>query len=191
MKTRTCAWTAALLVAALAPASPASGVSPLVYVDSNDQIIGESAGGASPETVIVRFGSEFAILFPSLDGLGSATCFYYADAACETSPLVPAKSYWEGRVLPQGYYYDGQVYSVDPSTPGTSAVAGRKRCLQPQGTLTDCVSFAGGSPELRPLPAPIGSLTFTPPLRVILNPVVFQDDFALGTFTRWSSSTTP
>ena len=40
MKTRTCAWPATLLVAALAPASPASGVSPLVYVDSNDQIIG-------------------------------------------------------------------------------------------------------------------------------------------------------
>lgn len=119
MKTRTCAWTATLLVAALAPASPARGVSPLVYVDSNDQIIGESAGGASPETVIVRFGSQFAILFPSVDGLGSASCFYYMDAACETSPLVPAKSYWEGRVLPQGYYYDGQVYSVDPSTPGT------------------------------------------------------------------------
>jgi len=110
---------------------------------------------------------------------------FYADNSCGGQPVgfvFPAGL--APQVIPLRIIVGTEIWSVDET--GIAEIsAGSYRSA---GSATaGCTPIATDTYSLWPSDGLWGSFSFTPPLRVTLNPSIFWDQFQTGDATRWSN----
>lgn len=167
----------------------------LVVVDSANSILGPvisaGTGGSKSWTFVYRQGGNWTTLRTSGPSrvesaltLIQQTYLYYSAANCAGSPVMATVQDCCGLDLaPITVVAGSDIFAIDSSTTVNLTVASNKDTT---GAPGDCTNFP---PELINGMAvnSWGTITFSPPLSVILNPQIFNDGFGTGDPTRWSN----
>ena len=164
-------------------------------VDANDTVLGPVVGirqmGAGETGYFFAFdlgGQSALLLADNRLQIKSADLselyVYYAAANCEGAPLVSDVLSTTAMNLPV-YPAANDLWLVDNTTTISPLVAG-KRHIGSTNPLVVCEPLTPQNKTGNPLSL-FGTLTFTPPLRIVRTPFLFGDDFSSGTPEAWSN----
>ncbi len=164
----------------------------LVVVDNNGVILGPvisgATGGSLQWTFVYRQAGQWTTLRTygpaalTSDLPASAPSLYFSASNCTGTPVMATPQDCCGsNVTPLTVLLGSTIYTIDTSAIVNLTVSSNRGT--PNG---GCSNFP---PELVAGMAVSlwGTVTFTPPLSVILNPLLFNDGFGTGDPTRWSN----
>lgn len=183
------------LVLLLVGSAPIVAEETLVVVDSSGAILGPVISGASGDSNNWTFVYKQAPTWTTLRTNGPnrvesaltplhQTLIYYVGSGCTGSPVLAILQQCCGQDLaPITVVAGSQIYEIDTSATVDITVASyRDTYLAPGG----CTDFGPALVNGRALSL-WGTIAFTPPLSVTLNPLLFNDGFGTGDPTRWSN----
>lgn len=195
----------ALLLLAMCGAVSLRAEETLVVVDDAGTVLGPVVGagctstwdcGWRQVTFVYRQGTEYVLLrtaseslVEDVSGLASTQYVYFLSADCSgTLFVVDPGDCCAGFPIPRIRLAGDQLWAIDVTNEACSIVTASRRRLGSSGADSDCEAIdVPGMVATGNCAAPWGTLAFTPPLRVALNPVIFADQFQTGDTSRWSN----
>lgn len=195
-----------VLLLAVGLAAPVGGQELLVVVDSVGTVLGPVLSVVEPRNprmdsfiFVYRMGSDFAVLgAPSSgDAVESGTGtnrLYYSSLDCSGTPAFALINDSPGNADPGTSFRgpvlfgpNGEIWRADTGSVTSPVLVGSRR----QGhrtplTSIPCIQVAPAAMIGQPVTL-VGTITFTPPLDVTINPLIFDDGFSTGTLSRWSN----
>lgn len=190
-------WGLVVFALVVAVAAPVLAEETLVVMDSTGAVLGPVVSVQVPESNTYGFnrvvfayrqGTEVTLLQTQsanrIDGMHPAQ-LWYATGDCSLDPvMVEVDCCAVPEVMPFTLWEWGTIWAVDTATTSSFSTASYR--------------LSGGTPPMECMPQtpasrnghPIqlwGTISFTPPLSVGLNPVIFTDQFQTGDMSRWSN----
>lgn len=196
-----------VLLLAVGLAAPVGGQEMLVVVDSVGTVLGPVLTVAEPRNprvdsflFVYRMGSDFAVLRAPSSGdvveFGTGTNrLYFSSLDCSGTPAFALIEDSPGNADPGTLFPgpvlfgpEGEIWRADTSSVTSSVLVGSRRQGHRflPGTPQPCIQIAPAAMIGQPVTL-VGTITFTPPLAVAINPLVFNDGFGTGTSSRWSN----
>jgi len=195
----------ALLLLAVGGAVSARAEETLVVVDNAGTVLGPVIGAGCTSTwdcgwrqvvFVVRQGTEYVLLRTASDsmvedvsGLSSTQYVYFQSLDCsDTLGVVSPGDCCGGFPVPRIRLAGDDLWEIDVTNQACSISPQSQRRLGTSGAASACepVSIPGFIATGN-CATPWGTLAFTPPLRVVINPVLFADQFQTGDLSRWSN----
>lgn len=195
----------ALLLLAVGGAVSVRAEETLVVVDNAETVLGPVVGagctttwdcGWRQVTFIYRQGTEYVLLRTASDslvedvsGLASTQYVYFQSADCSgTLGVIDPGDCCGGFPVPRIRLAGDQFWAIDVTSEACQIVTESRRRLGSSGAASACEAVGvPGMVATGNCATPWGTLAFTPPLRVVLNPVIFADQFQTGDLGRWSN----
>lgn len=183
------------LVLLLVGSAPGMGEETLVVVDNNGAILGPVISGATGDSNNWTFVYKHAGTWTTLRTAGPSrveaaltplhqTLIYYAGSNCAGSPVLAILQQCCGQELvPVTVLAGSEIYEIDTSATVDITVASYRDTFTAPG---GCTNFGPALVNGRATTL-WGTISFAPPLAVVLNPVLFNDGFGSGDPTRWSN----
>lgn len=177
----------------------------LVVVDNAGTVLGPVIGAGCTSTwdcswrqviFVHRQGTEYVLLRTASDalvedasGLSSTQYVYFQSTDCsETVGVVSPGDCCGGFPIPRIRLTGDDLWAIDVTNQACSITTQSRRRLGSSGATSDCEAVSvPGFVATGNCAAHWGTLAFTPPLRVVLNPVIFADQFQTGDLGRWSN----
>lgn len=194
-----------VLLLAVGLAAPVGGQEMLVVVDSVGTVLGPVLSVAEPRnprmdyfTFVYRMGADFVVLNALSSGAGvefppTSNRLYYSSLDCSGTPAfalienLPANAdpdtLFPGPVL---FGMEGQIWRADTGSVTSPVLVGSRRAAARFPPPVGCIPITPAAMIGQPVTL-IGTITFTPPLAIAINPLVFNDGFGTGTPSRWSN----
>lgn len=195
-----------VLLLAVGLAAPVGGQEMLVVVDSVGTVLGPVLNVVEPRNprmdaflFAYRMGSDFAVLSAPSSGnaveSGTGTNrLYYSSLDCSGTPAFALINDEPGNADPGNLFPGpvlfgpgGEIWRADTGSVTAQVLVGSRR----QGhrfplNSIPCIQVAPAALIGQPVTL-VGTITFTPPLAVAINPLIFGDGFGTGTPSRWSN----
>lgn len=177
----------------------------LVVVDDAGIVLGPVVGAGCVSTwdcgwrqvpFVYRQGTGYALLrtassslIEDAAGLSSEQYIYFSSADCsDTLGVVDPGDCCGGFPMPRIRLTGDELWAVDVTSEGCQITTHSRRRLGSSGAISACEPVGPeGVIATGNCAQPWGTLTFTPPLIVALNPVLFADQFQTGDLSRWSN----
>lgn len=195
----------ALLLLAAGGAVSVRAEETLVVVDNAGTVLGPVVGagctstwdcGWRQVTFVYRQGTGYALLRTASDsmvedvsGLSSTQYVYFQSTDCsDTLGVVSPGDCCGGFPIPRIRLAADELWAIDVTTQVCQIETQSRRRLGSSGAASNCEAVGvPGMIATGNCASPWGTLTFTPPLRVALNPAIFADQFQTGDLSRWSN----
>lgn len=182
-----------LLLLAVGLAAPVGGQEMLVVEDSVGTVLGPVLSVAEPRnprmdyfTFVYRMGSDFVVLNALSSGAGvefppNSNRLYFSSLDCSGTPAfalienLPANAdpgnSFPGPVL---FGTEGQIWRADTGSVTSPVLVGSRRQASrfPSDSIP-CIQVAPAATIGQPVTL-IGTIAFTPPLAIAINPLVFN-----------------
>jgi hypothetical protein len=195
-----------VLLLAVGLAAPVGGQEMLVIVDSVGTVLGPVLTVVEPRNprvdsfvFVYRMGSDFAVLTAPSSGdavySGTGTNrLYYSSLDCSGTPAFALINDAPGNPDPGNLFPgpvlfgpEGQIWRADTGSVTSPVLVGsRRQGHRSPSDIIPCIQVAPGAMIGQPVTL-VGTIAFTPPLAVAINPLVFNDGFGTGTPSRWSN----
>jgi hypothetical protein len=195
----------ALLLLAVGGAASVRAEETLVVVDNAGTVLGPVVGagctatwdcGWRQVTFVYRQGAGYVLLRTASDsmvedasGLSSTQYVYFQSADCsDTLGVVDPGDCCGGFPIPRVRLAGTELWAVDVTSEACQIVTQSRRRLGSSGPSSVCEPVdIPGLVVAGNCATPWGTIAFTLPLRVALNPAIFADQFQTGDLSRWSN----